>query len=709
MKKILIFSGTTEGKRLAKLLSEAGICCTVCVATEYGELVMPDLPGVTVHRGRMNADEMHKFIENGAYAAVVDATHPFAVEVTENIRKSVEGMEIPYLRLRRDLEGDFMTHIEGDSSMECSRLPEFGEERARTENFPAKAVFSTSEECARALARTEGNILLTTGSKELSVYAAEPSVRARLYVRVLPSEESIRLCRDCGIEGKQIIAMQGPFSEEMNEALLKQYAISCMVTKESGSAGGFPEKCRAAQKLGVKLFVIGSPREEGLSFEEVCEALEKLTGRSIEHTTAFQISLIGIGMGNPDTLTQEAARLIRESDVLFGASRMLAAVNTEMTSAERKPIYLSKDILPALREMNGNKKIAIVFSGDTGFYSGCRKLYRALAEAPEFGNRWQVRVVPGISGISYLAAALGQSWQDARTISLHGREAQADWSAELLEAVRFHEKTYLIVSGVEDVQKIGRLLGSFSKTDNFTVYVGYQLSYPEEQILALTPQQCEAMQQSGLYTCLIVNRTPEKKPATHGIADDAFIRDTVPMTKEEIRIVSICKLHLQEDSVVYDVGSGTGSIAVEVAARSGKIRVFAIEKKPQAAALSRKNAAHFHVPNVTVVEGNAPEILKDLPVPTHAFIGGSSGNLREILNFLYEKNPEIRVVINAVSLETISEITEILPQLPLKEQEVISLSVSRSRPVGQYHLMQAENPIYIAAFTFSKERTEHWQ
>jgi precorrin-6Y C5,15-methyltransferase (decarboxylating) len=477
-----------------------------------------------------------------------------------------------------------------------------------------------------------------------------------------------------------------------------------MVTKESGSAGGFPEKCRAAQKLGVKLFVIGSPREDGLSFDEVCEALEKLITMPL---SSLDISLIGIGMGNPDTLTNAAARLIRESDILFGAPRMLAAVDPAMINAERKPIYLAKDILPALREMNGNKKIAVVFSGDTGFYSGCRKLYQALAEAPEFGNRWQVRVVPGISGISYLAAALGQSWQDAELISLHGRETQADWSAELLEAVRFHEKTYLIVSGVEDVQKIGRLLGNFPKADNFTVYAGYQLSYQEEQILELTALQCENLQQPGLYTCLIVNRTPEKKPATHGIADDAFIRDTVPMTKEEIRMVSLCKLHLQGDSVVYDVGSGTGSIAVEIAARSGKIRVFAIEKKTQAAALIRENAACFHVPNVTVVEGNAPEILKDLPVPTHAFIGGSSGNLREILNSLYEKNPEMRIVINAVSLETISEITEILPRLPLKEQEVISLSVSRSRPVGQYHLMQAENPIYIAAFTFSKERTEH--
>lgn len=696
MKRILIFSGTTEGKRLAELLAAAGVPCMVCVATEYGELVMPELPGVLIHQGRMDAEEMRAFIEEGGYGAVVDATHPYAVEVTHNIKKSLDGLDLPYHRLVRN------THL-----LDRGRTAE-----GRVEWF------STSAECAKALIHTKGNILLTTGSKELFLYAEEESVRQRLFVRVLPSEESIRLCRENGIEGKQIIALQGPFSEGMNEALLKQYGISCMVTKESGAAGGFMEKYNAAKALGVDLYVIGSPKEEGESFEEVCRSLSKLTETALAVDCHLDIYLIGIGMGNPDTLTLEAAQRIRKADVLFGAGRVLDSIPLDMTEAMRRPVYLSGDILPALREMTGDRRVAVLFSGDSGFYSGCRNLYRSLAEAPEFGNVWKVRVIPGISSVSYLAAALGQSWQESEILSVHGRSGNEDYGAEILEAVRFHERTYLIVSGREDVQKTCRLLCGYvenelkngsaagempPRKERFIIYAGYRLSYPEEQILKLLPQQYEMIEKQGLYTCLIVNQEPEKKTVSHGIADSAFLRAAVPMTKEEIREVSICKLHLQEDSVLYDVGSGTGSIAVEAAARSGKITVYAIEKKPEAAELIRRNAEHFRTPNIKVVEGTAPEVLLQLPPPTHAFIGGSSGNLKEILDCLYEKNNRMRIVINSVSLETISEITGILPKLYLEEYEIVSLSVSRSRRAGQHHLMQAENPIYVVSFTFCEK------
>lgn len=203
------------------------------------------------------------------------------------------------------------------------------------------------------------------------------------------------------------------------------------------------------------------------------------------------------------------------------------------------------------------------------------------------------------------------------------------------------------------------------------------------------------MTEEGLYICAVQNASCADRYLAPEKADDLFIRGKVPMTKEEVREVAICKLHLTENSVVYDIGSGTGSIAVEAAARSAKLHVFAVEQKEEAVALIEQNRAKFHLKNITVVHGKAPDALKELPVPTHAFIGGSSGKLREILNVLREKNPHIRIVITAISLETVSEITALLKETEVTQSEVVALQVSRAKTVGNYHLMQAENPVYL--------------
>ena len=172
------------------------------------------------------------------------------------------------------------------------------------------------------------------------------------------------------------------------------------------------------------------------------------------------------------------------------------------------------------------------------------------------------------------------------------------------------------------------------------------------------------------------------------------------MTKEEIREVSICKLKLHKDSVVYDVGSGTGSIAVEIAKLLEDSKVYAIEKKEEAGSLIQQNKEKFMLDNIEIISANAPDGLKNLPVATHAFIGGSGGNLKEILAVLYEKNPSMRVVINAISMETICDLREVLELEYIKNTDVVQLQVSRSKQVGAYHLMQAENPVWICSFDF---------
>ena len=698
MKKIVIFAGTTEGRRLSEILADAGIAHTVCVATEYGEIVMREQtdaeaagtkgqPLVSLHCGRMDRKQMEEFLRNEGYEIVVDATHPYARVVTENIRDAVKTQSPIYLRLEREI----------------SETPEAED--------PAVSIryFESNADCAKALENTDGNILLTTGSKELATYCASGRLHDRLYVRILPGRESLELCMEQGIKGRQILALQGPFSTEMNAAILKQYDIRHLVTKNSGRTGGYQEKLEAAKMLGIPVYVIQPARKawDTYSFVGICEKLEQLCDCKLSGQGSMEICLAGIGMGSKDGQTQEVQHAIETADILLGAERMIERYSAKI---EKRPYYMTEQILPYLEQLQENGitaqkdplRVTVLFSGDTGFYSGCRKLYMALQEAVATGTlNAGVRILPGISSVVSLAARVGESYEDAVILSMHGKKLN-----RLLATVESHEKVFLLTSGSEDIRKIGRSLAEAGLTD-CEVTVGYQLSYPEESIRILTPGQCEEITGEGLYTCLIRNPHWQPERLTHGRADICFLRDAkTPMTKEEVREVSICKLHLTQNAVVYDIGSGTGSVAIEIAGVPGRVQVYAIERKPEAVELLRKNRAYFHMDNIQIIEAPAPEGLEELPVPTHAFIGGSGGRLMDILWALYRKNPHMRIVINAISMETIAELKEVLDTFPVEEEEILQMQVSRVKKLGDYHLPQAENPVWICSFTFREIGTD---
>ena len=254
---ILIFAGTTEGRLLAEYASAKGIGCYVSVATEYGETLLRDLENATVLTGRMDGQEIRTFIEEKKIRLVIDATHPFARAVTENIRAACAeaGKHLP-VRCVRCLRQDDKV---------CGG-PECGEEPEETSGIIR---VDSVQEAVEYLQRTTGNILITTGSKELKLYTAIRDYRDRCYARVLSAGPSVQESVRLGFEGRHLIAMQGPFSVEMNLALLHQTKAAYFVTKETGRAGGFEEKLEAAQKAGAVLVVIGRPKETGLSLDEV--------------------------------------------------------------------------------------------------------------------------------------------------------------------------------------------------------------------------------------------------------------------------------------------------------------------------------------------------------------------------------------------------------------------------------------------------------
>lgn len=695
MKKVLVFAGTTEGRELAELLADSNIKCSVCVATDYALELMND-KRLDVNCGRLTEEEMEVLMRDGKFDVVVDATHPYAQIVSQNVRQAADKESISLIRLRRSTE-------------------------SAEEGFVS---FKTHEECSAWLSFQTGNILLTTGSKDLGSYAKNETIKNHLFVRVLPGEESIRLCTANGITGRQIIAMQGPFSAQMNECILREYSIDWMVTKISGHAGGFEEKVEAAKKAGVGICAILPPSEnvcqteisdaERKSSMYICEnvydtakKLELLLKEDILSKRSRKIILSGIGMGNTDGMTREAYHAFEEAEVIFGAERMLENLPGK---GIKVPYYRADDIISYLIEHPQYTKVAAAFSGDSGFYSGAQSMKKALEEANEKGIlKSETTILPGISSVSALAARFGVSWNDAVLASIHGRRAN------VVNLVRKNTKVFLLLSGKNDFEM---LVNKFREAgiNHVKISAGYRLSYPDEKLFTFYLDEFETKLfdlPEGVYTCLIENEDCEEQILTPGMDDEIFSRTKVPMTKNEVRVLSISRLELTKNAVVYDVGSGTGSVSIECARLSPDIFVFAIEQKEEAANLTKENAVRLGLSDqIVVINKKAPEGFEELPTPTHVFIGGSSGALSDILSAIQKKlivkentkgktdkaSKGVRVVINAVSLETIAQITKLIQMYPVKHVQLTQIQASRAHKLGSYNLMQAQNPVLIASF-----------
>ncbi len=268
--KICIFAGTTEGRRLVSLLKDAADV-TACVATEYGEEMLCDIDGVRVRQGRMNAEEMTAFFTENRFDKIIDATHPYAEEATANIAAAARTAGVPLMRILREKDA-----------------------------FVKDAVYVSSvAEAKEYLSDKDGNVLITTGSKELSAYAGLDM--QRVWARVLPLASSLEACEKAGVPTPHIIAMQGPFTEETNLAQLNAINAKYLVTKDSGKNGGFYEKISAAKKSGAVPIIIGQPPQtKGLLPDEAVSELSASYDLGKK-----EIILIGIGPGG-DTLTPEA-------------------------------------------------------------------------------------------------------------------------------------------------------------------------------------------------------------------------------------------------------------------------------------------------------------------------------------------------------------------------------------------------------------------
>ena len=404
------------------------------------------------------------------------------------------------------------------------------------------------------------------------------------------------------------------------------------------------------------------------------------------------VYVIGMGMGTPQTLTLAAREALRKSGLVVGSSRLLQSLDD--LEARKVALVAPAQVAQEIRS-SGVRVASVVMSGDVGLHSGATRLYEHL-------NDMEVRVLPGVSSLQYLCARLRVPWQDACVVSVHGADG------DVVGAVQTHERTFVLTGGA---RRAGDVCACLTERGLGEVHVavGEWLSYEDERLVCGTAAELAGQEFCDLAAMLVEN----EKPIAAGtlapcLPDEAFARGDVPITKEEVRALAVCKLRVEPSHVVWDIGSGTGSVSVELARAARAGQVLCVDRDERACALTRKNANAFGLTNVRVIQGDAPAALANLPVPDRVFVGGSSGALEAILRVAVEANPRVRLCVSAIVLQTLVQALDAAQSLGMTHVDVTQVAVSKGREVGGRHMMLARNPVYLVCADGPDVAEEAW-
>ena len=504
---ILIFAGTTEGRELSAWLNRRQIFHHVSVATEYGSVLLEKSPYSDVLQGRLDKSAIRAVVNELGVTHIIDATHPYALIVSSEIKMAIAGTNVEYLRLLRNTGAE----LEG--------------------MFKAKDL----EQAIEFINSIKGNVFVTTGVKELPLITNLIDDKKRIVARVLPSVESIRTCNELGIECSHIIALQGPFSKESNIAQFKQAGVSVVLTKQTGSNGGFLEKVSAAKELGLKLVVITNPETSSseelnvYSAAQIKEIVSNLFGLSTE--SKRKLILAGAGTGDESSLTQEVFTALQTADIVFGSPRILSRLNGYFV---KKEFYEYSKVMNFLNEHPCYDHPLVLFSGDVGFFSGANA-YVKNQDCP-----WEVELLPGISSVLEFSAKLKKPLNEWHLLSNHGRKVNL-----LAEILRFN-KLCILLGKLDSVKKM--LAGFIQLQDSeffsrIEITLGCNLGLASENIIGGTPLQLlDSQLPEGLYILLAEYSLNPLFSVRTSFPDDFFIRGTVPMTKRAVRSIVLDSL-----------------------------------------------------------------------------------------------------------------------------------------------------------------------
>ena len=401
-----------------------------------------------------------------------------------------------------------------------------------------------------------------------------------------------------------------------------------------------------------------------------------------------RLTIIGIGPGSAEYFMPAARNWMRSAHTVIAAKRILPMLQDVCGSTEAQFQSMGK-IKDTLEVIDGllhqEKDVALVVSGDPLMYS----LYKTILNQ-EISEDWEMDVIPGIGSMQMLGAAFGETMEDARLMSVHGR-SRTPGSVAL--CVTENPKVFFLCSKEQGPAWLSRIMLEYNLHD-VEVFAGANLSYEDEMLVSGSPAEMAEKEFPALCVAMIKN--PHPRPVTRPcfLSDEDFERGRTPMTKEEIRVLILHKMKIHPDDVIWDIGAGTGSVSVECARQAPFGQVHSVERDEAAVHLIEKNREKFGLDNLFIYEGDAAERAAHLPAPDKVFIGGSGGKLREIMEIIDTFPKKIQVTVSAVTLETIAEAGEILGNYDA-DYDVIQATVGRGRKIGSYHIMDTNNPVMI--------------
>ncbi len=395
-----------------------------------------------------------------------------------------------------------------------------------------------------------------------------------------------------------------------------------------------------------------------------------------------KIYLVGAGITGWEGFTKKALEVIGKAEVLIGHKRHLEIFPD--FAGEKQELEDLSIMLEYLRSTD--KRVVVLGSGDPNFFGVARFLLRNLPKE-------RVEIFPNVTSIQYAFARIKEPWDDAIFVSVHGRGLKA-----AIDRIVAAEKVAILTDGVNTPAAIARELIARG-AEGYEAWLCEDLGLPAEKFTKTDVRGLSELSASSLNILILIKAW--EPSLTHypllGIADEEFATAKKLITKQEVRAVTLAKLQLQDDLVMWDIGAGSGSVSIEAENLMPNGKVFALEKNPQYLTFIRENLKKFVSRNIMLVEAFAPEGMDDLPDPDRVFIGGSSGMLEEIIEAVDRRlKPEGRIVLNAVTLDTLTKSVEFLEDHGYTV-EVTCVNIAKTRGLTEYKMFEAHNPVYIIA------------
>ena len=395
------------------------------------------------------------------------------------------------------------------------------------------------------------------------------------------------------------------------------------------------------------------------------------------------IHVIGAGIAGQEGFTPQALELINKSELLFGAERLLGLFPDFSGEKFALDDQNLAEMVGRLQDYDG--RVVVLASGDPLFFGLGRYLLRNLAEE-------LIEFLPNVTSVQYAFAKIREPWDDSVFISVHDRDLK-----DVVDRIVANDKAAILTDGVNTPGMISRELLS-RRRSGYKAYLCENLGTDAERIRVTDIKGLLELDVAPLNVLILIREYEDDSQAyipTFGIPDEEFVSIKKLITKEEVRVVTLAKLKLRHDMCLWDIGAGSGSICVEADHLLPDGRIFAIERNEECCQFIKENLQKFNTRNVVLIEGGAPDCLEELPDPDCVFIGGSGGNLWEILDTVDQRLAVGgRIVLNASTLDTLTSANEYFGNAGY-QVEVVTVNIARTRPHSNYKLFEAYDPVYI--------------